>query len=434
MTVSRLPDLWARAILLPTALLLVSSSWSFRKATPLLVAQAQGGEVSLPYDEESFYGQWGIDFDMQAPTLTFDPYGEDSQTVFGFRYSYTGTVVPEEKYLEVSILEHECWLPLSRPDALFVPDTEIDANNKKLHFDVVVDEDQISRSSYYTDNGDDTADIKFCVRVDYRTAAQIVNWKEVNVSLRITYNMIAGFSISGILTNPPPDDDRERTEAPTAAPTAAPFNIIFIDNHTPDETPPDDSGGDDDISSDSQQTLPPSASEDEEGIVLSEDEEGIFDDPRTWIYVGGGTLAGGAIFCCICAIVIVRRRKEEDAGVVPKTNVVTVQIAPTEQCDCHDNIVCDACKAGDPHSRDIEGGDLSHTASETASGETSSILGRSISIPSASSSDHRSETSPSTKSTSTTKSSKTKPIQKSSVENSKESSEKTSARSSQVKS
>ena len=424
MTVSGLPGLWLRAVLfLPTALFLASSC-SFRNATPL-VAEAQGGE--------SFLGQWNIDFDMEAPTLTFDPYTVNSPTFFSFQYLYTGTVVPEEKYFEVSILEHECWLPLSYPDALFVPDTEIDANNKKLRFDVVINEEKISSSSYFFYNGDFTADIKFCVRVDYRNAAEVVNWKEVNVGLRITYDERKDFSITGVLANTGDDDfniifiERRRTEAPTAPPTAAPT------------TPP----------SEPQQTLPP-----------TEDEEGIFDDSGIWILVGGGIAAGGVLLCCIiCCIVTVRRRKgeeEEDVEVVQNTNVVTIQIdrstkeliAPTEQYDYHDDIVCEACH-GDPHccecfnshdiEADIDAGGFSHTASETASAETSPIP-RSISIPSASSSDSRSETSSITKSImtaktkSTTKSSKKKLIKKSSVQKSKKSTKKKPTKSSTVKS
>jgi hypothetical protein len=250
---------------------------------------------------------WSIELDApEYPSLFFEPAGPDRETSFQFQYTYSGEVVNDQKYFSISLLEHDCvWVPLNKPDALYVTNMSTNNSNQKLRFQVMVDPEQISESSYYTDNGDDnTATIAYCVRVDYRTPTQVINFKEVQVNLHIRYEMMSGFMISGILMDEPmTGSTASPTSAPVLSPTTAPSSqddAIIVEDTPPDIPSPYD---DDDYS-------------------LNDDDIGLL------ILLGGGVITIASLLGCVWLVLVLRRnrKKLQEAEQEQSNNVVRVQI------------------------------------------------------------------------------------------------------------
>ena len=139
---------------------------------------------------------WDIDLNTpDFPTLNFDAANIDKEITF--QYLYSGTYVDNVKYFDITMLAQGCLgAATTLPNALAIKPEVIDSGASTLTFDIDVLQSIIDGSSYYTDNGDNTAAINFCVRVDYRTAAESVNFHETEVTL--TVDLTAGFQLTGI--------------------------------------------------------------------------------------------------------------------------------------------------------------------------------------------------------------------------------------------
>jgi hypothetical protein len=142
---------------------------------------------------------WDIDLDApDFPTFNFTSDTIDKE--IGFQYTYTGTYSPGSKYFDVTVLAGDCLSgpAATFPEALEVKFERIDAANKKFLFNLDIIQSIIQDSSYWTDNDDNTAEMVFCVRVDYLNANESVNFHETIVTA--TIDLSAGFQATNILT------------------------------------------------------------------------------------------------------------------------------------------------------------------------------------------------------------------------------------------
>ena len=159
-----------------------------------IICSVAVAQVQLP---EQF--SWDVILDSPAfPTFNFTTATIDREVTF--QYSYTGTVSPGTKYFEATVLAGDCLAGVAEtnPEALQIKFENVDAEKKKYIFNIDIVQSLIQDSSYWTDNGDNTADMVFCVRVDYLNVNESVNFHETIVT--VTIDLSAGFQATNILT------------------------------------------------------------------------------------------------------------------------------------------------------------------------------------------------------------------------------------------
>ena len=141
---------------------------------------------------------WNINLDGPPPDMGEYPLLNFDDNEVSFQYSYGGVYDAESKFFTTSMLMEGCLetIPEGETESLVIKNEAVDTANKKLTFDIDVLQSIVTESSYYADGADFTAEIKFCVRVDYNTVAESVNFHETEVTL--TVDLIDGFQLTGI--------------------------------------------------------------------------------------------------------------------------------------------------------------------------------------------------------------------------------------------
>ena len=146
---------------------------------------------------------WNLDLDgpTQAeggyPLLNFDAANVEKEITF--QYSYGGVYDAANKFFSTSMFQAGCvdTIPGTETESLVIKNENVDTTDKKFTFDIDVLQSIIADSSYYADGtAPNTAEIKFCVRVDYNTDSESVNFHETEVT--ITVDLTAGFQLTGI--------------------------------------------------------------------------------------------------------------------------------------------------------------------------------------------------------------------------------------------
>ena len=169
-------------------------------ASALFLASVSAEEATPAPTLEIF--NWNIDLDGpppddgEYPLLNFDAANVDKEITF--QYSYGGVYNADSKFFTTKMLMEGCLetIPEGETESLVIKNEAVDTEAKKLTFDIDVLQSIIADSTYYSDGEDFTANIKFCVRVDYNTAAESVNFHETEVTL--TVDLTAGFQLTGI--------------------------------------------------------------------------------------------------------------------------------------------------------------------------------------------------------------------------------------------
>ena len=149
---------------------------------------ANGQQTNLPEQLS-----WDIDLDFPVyPLLNFDD--ENLESEITFQYSYTGTYQPGTKYFETTLLAEGCLdgPATSLPESLEIKGETVNPDTQKFSFDVDVIQQLIVDSSYWNSLTTTTAEIKFCVRVDYLNNVESVNFFEADVTVKL--DLSVGFT------------------------------------------------------------------------------------------------------------------------------------------------------------------------------------------------------------------------------------------------
>jgi hypothetical protein len=144
---------------------------------------------------------WDITPDATYPKIGFDDASSNDEAQF--KYTYTGTLVDNVKYLQAAVYQSDCSGAPGSGLVLnpYTPDTAAHA----LSLSVDIDQAHIADdANVYTEAGDGlSATIAFCVRVDYMyndgSSTDSVNFNEQKVT--ITVDLTANFTLTSIATD-----------------------------------------------------------------------------------------------------------------------------------------------------------------------------------------------------------------------------------------
>ena len=156
--------------------------------------------ASLLLAEEAARAQdleWGIAVKEGYPVVDFGKKGKGRAK---FVYQYTGTV-SDTKYLEPTLFQYDCSSPADVPGVLQAHES-VDADAHEYIVDVEVSLADLTESVHYVQTSASTADITFCVRVDYEyqkekdVTKESINFRENKVTIHLT--MTADFQIADV--------------------------------------------------------------------------------------------------------------------------------------------------------------------------------------------------------------------------------------------
>ena len=142
---------------------------------------------------------WEVNLEETWPQISFEGATEDSEV--RFKYNYTGTIVPNAKYVDIKLHRGDCITDAST-QAVVMRNLVDDAGFKEITFDVDVLQATITNTPEYIEAADGlSADIVFCVRADYfyedaNGFKESVNFHETNVT--ITADLTANFTLTAI--------------------------------------------------------------------------------------------------------------------------------------------------------------------------------------------------------------------------------------------
>jgi len=140
---------------------------------------------------------WDITPVENWPQIAFDATTSESEVMF--RYAYTGTL-DENKYLSAALFQADCTSPAE--NSLNVTNFLITGSELDLDLDII--QSTITDSVHYSPTSATTANIDFCLRVDYNYKNALgdvmsVNFHETKVD--ITVDLTANFTLTGITTD-----------------------------------------------------------------------------------------------------------------------------------------------------------------------------------------------------------------------------------------
>ena len=170
---------------------------------------------------------WGITPVEDFPVIAFDQ--ENSESEVEFKYTYEGTL-SANKFLTPQIFQDDCVTPA---------DASLDfaelIEGQELSLDVDIVQETITDSVHYKAIDQTSAEINFCVRVDYNYITfdgetESINFHETIVDISV--DLTANFTLSAISTN--------RTAADSEAANAAldyPVTAYFCEDTNTEEFP-----------------------------------------------------------------------------------------------------------------------------------------------------------------------------------------------------
>ena len=140
---------------------------------------------------------WDLDLEPDFPQISFE--GADDSREVRFLYNYTGTTVPNTKFISHQLFQGDCKTPAS-PGAIAVTFEEDITANQEYQVDIDVLQESVTGTPEYTDIDVTAAMINFCVRVDYiyndGTTDESINFHETNVTINI--DLTANFTLTAI--------------------------------------------------------------------------------------------------------------------------------------------------------------------------------------------------------------------------------------------
>jgi hypothetical protein len=139
---------------------------------------------------------WDIQPEDGFPIIGFDNTTEKNEVIF--KYNFTGTLT-ERKFLDVTLYQSDC-ISASDASLAFVNST----NGDELDIDVDIIQETISDSVHYREINKGTANVGFCLRVDYNYIdndgiIEGINFFETNVTIDV--DLTANFTLTGININ-----------------------------------------------------------------------------------------------------------------------------------------------------------------------------------------------------------------------------------------
>jgi len=155
------------------------------------VATANGADNRLLQDFD-----WDIIPEDGWPQINFDDANENSEVIF--KYNYTGTIVDGVKYFGFSLREPDCITEISDGTTGSILLNDLYAGDElTLNVDIV--QETIVGSDYYNAVNNTAASIDFCLRIDYFSGSDSINFHETNVTIGV--DLTAGFTLDNILTD-----------------------------------------------------------------------------------------------------------------------------------------------------------------------------------------------------------------------------------------
>jgi surface protein len=134
---------------------------------------------------------WGIQPEDDYPIIAFNDATENSEAVF--KYNHTGTLTAD-KNITVSLYEYDC---VTVADAVALSQISDYSIANEISLDVDIDQETISGSNLYNSLNITTAEILFCVRLDYEFEGESLNFHETQVTISV--DLSAGFNLTEIL-------------------------------------------------------------------------------------------------------------------------------------------------------------------------------------------------------------------------------------------
>jgi hypothetical protein len=134
---------------------------------------------------------WGIQPEDDYPIIAFNDATENSEAVF--KYNHTGTLTAD-KNITVSLYEYDC---VTAADAVALSQISDYSIANEISLDVDIDQETISGSNLYSSLNITTAEILFCVRLDYEYEGESLNFHETQVTISV--DLSAGFNLTEIL-------------------------------------------------------------------------------------------------------------------------------------------------------------------------------------------------------------------------------------------
>ena len=108
---------------------------------------------------------WELNLEDDWPQILFDAGTEDGEV--RFRYNYTGTFIPNAKYVEFELRRGDC-LTAASADAVVIRALDTTSVPGEITFDVDILQATITSTPEYIEAADGlSADIVFCIRGDY---------------------------------------------------------------------------------------------------------------------------------------------------------------------------------------------------------------------------------------------------------------------------
>lgn len=148
-------------------------------------------------DDERQLGQfdWDVNIVEGYPLLNVGFDGEAADQVL-FLYNFTGDVTGTGRSVDVTLMEFDCIAPgaLGEGNGLMV--TQQDMVEDELSVAVDVSTETITESQYYSSVNLTTAEIAFCVRVDYKYDGDSVNFFENKIVISV--DLTEGFQLTSI--------------------------------------------------------------------------------------------------------------------------------------------------------------------------------------------------------------------------------------------
>jgi len=152
----------------------------------------------LCVDAQSGDFDWDIAPLSGYPIIAFDQ--QNSESEVQFRYSYSGTLGPT-KALNATLYQYDCLSPADTIFGLTMANETVEGSVLVLDVDVL--QETVKDTVHYTASSQTTANIAFCMRVDYNYVTDPqsgestgINFHETKVD--ITVNLVANFTLEGI--------------------------------------------------------------------------------------------------------------------------------------------------------------------------------------------------------------------------------------------
>ena len=141
---------------------------------------------------------WEVQPEPDFPTISFE--GASDESEIRFLYNYTGTTIPDVKYITHQLLQGDCKTPAST-DAVVVSFSDDITAAKEYQVDVDILQQSVAGTPEYTDIDVTAAMINFCIRVDYvykdgAEPLESINFHETNVTISI--DLTANFTLTAI--------------------------------------------------------------------------------------------------------------------------------------------------------------------------------------------------------------------------------------------